>query len=196
MLLRTFLLIGLSLSPAMALAQPAAKPPPAKPQPAKPPTAPAPKKPAATAAAKPEGPKFIGKYDDWIAASHTESGVTVCYAFTRAETSEPALPGRTRVVLTVTQRPSGRDAIAIEAGFSYAPNATVTVQAEQTGLDFYTNQGAAFARDGHAAVAAFKAAGKAVAHSPGPHDTAVTDTFSLKGFTAAYDAISKACPPK
>ena len=43
------------------------------------------------------------------------------------------------VVLTVTERPSGRDAVAIEAGFAYAPNATVTVQVDQTGLEFYTS---------------------------------------------------------
>jgi hypothetical protein len=72
----------------------------------------------------------------------------------------------------------------------------VTVQADQNNLDFYTHQRAAFARDGKAAVAAFRAAARAVAHSPGPRDTAVTDTFSLKGFTAAYEAISKACPPR
>ena len=171
-----------------ASAQPAAKQPPAPP----------PKKPApaATTSAKPDGPKLIGKFDDWIAATHPESGVPVCYAFTRAQSSIPTLAGRGGVVLTVTQRPSGRDAVAMESGFNFAPDATVTVQADQTGLDFYTSQRAAFARDGHAAVVAFKAAGRAIARSPGPHDATVTDTFSLKGFTAAYEAISKACPAR
>ncbi len=31
------------------------------------------------------GPKELGKFDDWIAATHEESGQTVCYAFTRAQ---------------------------------------------------------------------------------------------------------------
>jgi hypothetical protein len=169
-----------------ATAQPAPKQSPAPP----------PKKPAPAAAAKPDGPKLIGKFDDWIAATHPESGVPTCYAFTRVLSSIPTLAGRGGVVLTVTQRPSGRDAVAMEAGFSFAADATVTVQVDQTGLDFYTHQRAAFARDGHAAVVAFKAAGRAIARSPGPHDATVTDTFSLKGFTAAYEAISKACPAK
>lgn len=193
---RPFLLTALSLSLfSAAMAQPAPKQPTAPPK--QPPASPAKKPPpAAAAAANPNGPKLIGKFDDWIAATHPESGVPVCYAFTRAQSSIPTLAGRGGVVLTVTQRPSGRDAVAMEAGFTFAPDATVTVQADQTGLDFYTSQRAAFARDGHAAVAAFKAAGRAIARSPGPHDATVTDTFSLKGFTAAYDAISKACPPK
>jgi hypothetical protein len=157
------------------------------------------KKPAAaskTPTRKAEGPKAIGTFEDWIAATHQEAGQPVCYAFTRAESSIPVLTGRGAVVLTVTQRSSGRDAVAIEAGFPFAANATVDVQADQTGLDFYTAQRAAFARNGHAAVTAFQGAGRAIARSPGPRDEKITDTFSLKGFSAAYAAISKACPAK
>ena len=64
-------------------------------------------------------PRSIGTFDDWQGATHVEAGATVCYAFTRANSSVPALPGRGEVVLTVTQRPSGRDAVAISAGFPY-----------------------------------------------------------------------------
>ncbi|HEY0183633.1 MAG TPA: invasion associated locus B family protein [Rhodopila sp.] len=140
------------------------------------------------------GPRSIGKFDDWTAATHSESGQTVCYAFTRAQSSAPALPGRGAVVLTVTERSSGRDAVAIEAGFAYAPNTTVTVQVDQTGLEFYTAGRNAFARDGKAAVTAFGRGSRAIARSPTPKE--VTDTFSLRGFGAAYAAIVKACPAK
>jgi hypothetical protein len=146
--------------------------------------------------AKPGGPKAIGTFDDWIAATHQEAGLPVCYAFTRAQTSMPALAGRGPVILTVTQRNSGRDAVAMEAGFPFAANATVNVQADQAGLDFYTAQRNAFARNGHAAVTAFQGASRAIARSPGPRQATVTDTFSLKGFGAAYAAIVKACPAK
>ncbi len=157
--------------------------------------APAQKSTAAKHPASP-GPKSIGTFDDWTAATVQEAGQTACYAFTPAQSSAPPLPGRGRVILTVTERGSGRDAAAIEAGFSYAPNAAVTVQVDQTGLEFYTAQRAAFARDGKAAVAAFAKGSRAIARSPGPKDIAVTDTFSLKGFGAAYAAIVKACPAK
>jgi hypothetical protein len=155
----------------------------------KPPAHPAP---AATANA----PKAIGKFDDWQAATHVEGGQTVCYAFTRAAGSTPSLPGRGDVVLTVTQRPALRDAVAISAGFTYATGAAVDVQVDQTALEFYTAQRSAFARDGHAVVNGLQKAGKMVAKSPGPRNAQVADTFSLKGFSAAYAAINKACPPK
>jgi len=181
MILRALLLAVLSVSVvSLAMAQ---QPPPVAVK----------KKPPAP---KPGGPQRLGTYDDWTAATHQEAGQPVCYAFTRAQSSTPPISGRGGVVLTVTQRVAGRDAVALEAGFAYAQDATVTVQADQNSLEFYTHQRAAFARKGHDAVTAFQTSGHAIAHSPGPHDAAVVDTFSLKGFSAAYAAISKACPPK
>jgi hypothetical protein len=155
-----------------------------------------PARPSHPAPARTNPPKAIGRFDDWEAATHVEAGQTVCYAFTYAQTSAPAVPGRGKVVLTVTQRQSGRDAVAISAGFTYAPNAAVAVQADQASLDFYTAQRSAFARDGHGAVTAFEKAKSAVARSPAPHNVQVADTFSLKGFESAYAAINKACPAR
>ena len=165
------LALAVLLAPASALAQ-------AKPAPA----------------ARPEGPKSIGTFQDWQAATHTEGGQTVCYALTRAKPAG-AVPGRGEVVLTVTHRPNLRDAVAISAGFAYAANAEVKVEAGPAVFDFYTAQRSAFAREGAKTVAAFNRVQQAVAKSPGPRGP-VTDTFSLKGFTQAYAAITKACPPK
>ncbi len=200
MTFRAILLTVLPLLPlAPALAQqspPAQQPSPAQQPPSAQPVPAAPKKKPPAAAPKPGAPQAIGTFDDWIAATHKEAGQPVCYAFTRPQNSMPALPGRGTVIMTVSQRGSGRDAVAMEAGFPFAANATVTVQVDQTGLEFYTAQRAAFARNGHAAVAAFENGSRAIARSPGPRDAKVVDTFSLKGFSAAYAAISKACPPK
>lgn len=140
-------------------------------------------------------PKALGKFDEWQAATFNEGGQTVCYAFTRARSSTPAIPGRGEVLLTVTHRVAARDAVSIGAGFAYAANAAVIVQADSAALDFYTAQRSAFAREGKQAIAAFQKAATAIAKSPGPKGP-VADSFSLKGFTPAYAAITKACPPK
>ena len=145
----------------------------------------------------PPPPRSIGKFEEWTAATHQEAGQTVCYAFTRATASTPPLPGRGDVVLTVTQRPGGvRDAVAISAGFAYAPNAEVALQVDQTNLSFYTAQRSAFARNGHATVVAFAHGRQAVAKSPTPRNIVVTDTFSLRGFSPAFAAVNKACSVK
>ncbi len=141
-------------------------------------------------------PKAVGHFDDWTAATNIEAGQKACYAFTRVKSSAPELPGRGEVILTVTQRSTGRDAVALSAGFEYAPNAAVVVMADQTKLDFYTSKRSAFARDGHVAVASFRTSRQALAHSPGPKGVDITDTFSLRGFERAYAAINKECPAK
>lgn len=181
-----FPLVFLALTPALAL--------PARAEAAKKPHHAA-ASPASGAAQRPGGPKSIGQFQDWQAATHEEAGQLACYAFTRATASSPALPGRGAVVLTVTQRPSARDGVAVSAGFPYAPGAEVALDVGGTKLPFYTAGRAAFAKDGHAVVAAFRhAAGPAAVSSPAPHHKDVVDTFSLRGFPAAYAAIDKACP--
>jgi hypothetical protein len=146
----------------------------------------------------PAAPHSIGKFEDWTAATHQEAGQTVCYAFTRAVSSSPAVPGRGDVVLTVTQRPgAARDAVAISAGFAYVANAQVPVQIDQNAaIPFYTAQRSAFAPDGHVVVEALARGNKAVAKSPAPREKVVTDVFNLRGFAPAYAAINKACPGK
>lgn len=141
-------------------------------------------------------PAEIGVFEAWTAASGVEGGQKVCYAFTRATHSTPALPGRGEVMLTVAERPTGRDAVSLSPGFAVAANATPSVQADQTALDFYPAGQSLFARDGHAAALAFERGKLVTARLPGPHGGTVVDSFSLAGFSRAYEAINKACPAK
>ncbi len=153
--------------------------------------------PPAHAAPRPGGgPKSLGKFEDWQAATHMEGGQQVCYAFTRVQSSQPTLPGRGDVVMTVTQRPTARDAVAITAGYSLPTNSDLLLAVNQTELPFYTSGRSAFARDGKATVAAFAGGRQAVAKAPAPRGASVTDTFSLRGFSAAYAAINRVCPAK
>ncbi len=138
-------------------------------------------------------PRSIGRFEEWTSATHQEAGQQVCYAFTRATASTPVLPGRGDVVLTVTQRPGAKDAVAISAGFAYPASAEVQVAVEGTTVPFYTANRSAFAHDGRAAVNAFGRGRQAVARSPGPRNTVVSDSFSLRGFTQAYAAVNRAC---
>ena len=152
---------------------------------------------AAPAFAAAPGPKPLGVFQDWTAASYATGGQTVCYAFTRPTNSVPKLPGRGGVMLTVTERPGSRDEVVLDAGYQYPAKSEPAVQVGPQSLSFYTSGQNAFARDGHAAVMAFEAGAQAVARSPAPTSkTQVVDTFSLNGFTAAYNAVVKACPAK
>jgi hypothetical protein len=157
------------------------------------PAAAAPKSPSPKpAAAGSTAPKELGRFKNWIAATYSENGHAICYAFTRAGSEDPATG--TGPVLSVTDRPSGRNQVAISGGPAYPKGAEMTVQVDQAGLDFYTSGHDAFARDNNATTAAFSRGLTAVARAPGAHGAQTTLTFNLDGFTLAHDAIEKACP--
>lgn len=148
----------------------------------------------ATSAMAQQRPQALGTFQDWTAATYMESGRKVCYAFARASKSEGA-GTRQNVTLTVTHRQQGRDQVALRSGYTYARNAEVSLSVGGTELDFYTAQDNAFAREGAKAVATFRGGASAVAKGQGPQGRGTaTDTFSLSGFSAAYEAISKECP--
>lgn len=145
-------------------------------------------------------PQKLGDFQDWTAATHTESGQKVCYAFTRANRSE-GVPNRSakNVMLVVTHRPQGRDQVALQSGYAYPRNADggdpVQVAVGGTNLGFYTAGSSAFARDNRAALGALRNGKEAVARGPLPNGRGqATDTFSLSGFSAAHEAISRECP--
>ncbi|KAA2214405.1 invasion associated locus B family protein [Teichococcus oryzae] len=149
---------------------------------------------ASLPAAAQQRPQALGTFGDWTAASMGQGAQKICYAFTRASKTDGA-GNRQNVILTVTHRPQGRDQVALQSGYTYVRNAEVEVEVGGTDLDFYPAQDNAFAREGTRAVAVFKAGANAVAKGTGPQGRGrATDTFSLSGFTAAYEAISKECP--
>ncbi len=138
----------------------------------------------------------IGVFGDWQAATYVDAGQTVCYAFTRPlvggkPTTSPGEP-----VLSIAERPTIRDAVAIAAGFTYPSGAVVPVTIGNVKQDFYTSGSSAFSRDGAGMVVAMEKGSYLVADSPAPGNRTITNRFSLKGFTAAHTAIVKACPPK
>ena len=136
-------------------------------------------------------PQKLGEFQSWTAASFTEGGQKTCYAFARPTKSE----GGQGVLLTVTHRHNARDTVTISAGYSFPRGADAPVSVGDTVLNFYTSGTVAAARDGAAAVRAFRNGRDAVMKAPGANGKGtVTDSFPLSGFGAAYDAISKDCP--
>lgn len=146
--------------------------------------------PAAAAPPRP-APKELGAFGAWIAATNGVGREKLCYAFTRTDGQNPATG--TGPVLSVTDRATGRNQVAISGGPLYPKGAGAMLQVGATALDFYTSGHDAFARDGHAAVIAFERGATAVMHPPGKNTRPLT--FSLTGFSAAHAAMRKACPP-
>jgi invasion protein IalB len=143
-------------------------------------------------------PQRLGNHQNWTAATHQDGGQKVCYAFTRASSSEAAPPNRQNVTLTVTHRPGGRDQVAVSVGYALPRGAESVLTVGSNEFRSYgVVQSSAFFQNGDGLIRAFRAGRDAVARTPGPTGRPpVSDTFSLVGFTAAYEAISRECPAR
>lgn len=153
---------------------------------------------AAAPAAAQQGsrPTRLGDFQSWTAVTHTEAGQRVCYAFTRARSID-GVPGRMapNVMLLVTHRTDQRDQVAVRPGYTFARGAEAALVVGNASLPFFTANDTAFARDGAAVVAALRGGKEALSRGPGPNNRGVSaDVFPLQGFTAAYAAITRACP--
>jgi len=143
-------------------------------------------------------PERLGTHGAWTAAKHQEGGQTVCYAFARAASSQGAPSNRVTVTLTVTHRPTGRDQVAVSVGYPLPRSGESVLTVGNAEFRSYAVVGSsAFFQNGAQLIAAFRGGREAVARSPGPPGRqAVSDTFSLSGFSAAYQAISRECPAR
>lgn len=151
---------------------------------------------AAPAFAFAAGPTALGpnagQYGQWTAATYGQGSDKVCYAFTAPQSSTPAMQGRGKVMLTVSERKSASNEVSVTSGYDYPKNAKVQLTVGNSVFPLYTQRNVAFAADGKGAVTAFRIANAAVVTSSGPQGD-VTDQFSLDGFSAAYHAIVAAC---
>ncbi len=152
--------------------------------------------PAAALAAGPSalGPNG-GKYGSWTAATYGNGDAKICYAFTTVQNAKPAIKSRGKVMLTVTNRKGSANEVSITSGYDYPKDAKVKLAVGPKSFDFYTQKNIAFTSSGTDAVTAFKSGDAATVTGPAPKGKiTVTDQFSLSGFSAAYKAISDACP--
>jgi hypothetical protein len=140
-------------------------------------------------------PRLLGDFGRWTAAVQRERGQTLCYAFTQPTRMSHR---RSDVYLMVTHQGGRRNEVALAADYRYPRAARVRVTVGRTVLPFEAEGSTAFAANGAAAVAAFRRGSTAVAEGPrrAGRTGTVTDTFSLRGFTAAYNAISRECPAR
>ena len=155
---------------------------------------------AQPASAQPaNGVSPIGAFRDWYTFQYQEEGSPVCFMVTRPTRSEGDYTRRGEVFMMVTHRPgrNSRDVVSILTGYTYreGSEATIAVDGGQP-FTLFTEGENAWAYDSQtdqAAIAAMKAGTRAVVRGTSSRGTLTTDTFSLLGFTAAYEAITGAC---
>lgn len=159
---------------------------------------------AGAALAQPAAPAsgFIDTFDDWSAFAEKENGKPLCYMASLPKKSEGDYAQRGDTYVMVTDRPAEKTVgeISVRAGYAYKEGSEVEVRIDSNQpFKLFTDQGFAWTRDAktdQALISSMRAGSTMIVVGTSGRGTLTTDTYSLKGFTAAYEAISKACGVK
>lgn len=149
-----------------------------------------------------ETPKILGEYGDWTAWTYGEGNSMICYISSTPKKDEGKYKKRGDIYAVVTHRPSENayDEVSFVAGYTFKSQAAFTVKiGNQIFNKTFTEGDKAWtttADEDKKLVVAMKRGDKMTADGVSSRGTATKDTYSLKGFSSAYQAISSKCKKK
>lgn len=144
-------------------------------------------------------PQLIGEYDDWSAYVYKEGKNNVCYMASTPQKSEGKYTKRGDVYLVITHRPADKsfDVVNFVAGYTYKNDAKVIVKIGKDMIsDFFVESDKAWTMNAGVdkkLVEAMKKGERLIIDGTSVKGTVTKDTYSLKGFSSAYRAISAKC---
>ena len=144
------------------------------------------------------GESFLGQHSDWEAFSDKEAGKTFCYVGSEPTKMRGKYKKRGATYIIVTHRPAekSQNVVSIRAGYTHKASSEVEITVGKKKFKLFTKDGWAFTRDSSTDNALVKAMVRGTVMTVkgiSGRGTKTTDTYSLKGFTAAYRTIGIAC---
>lgn len=142
--------------------------------------------------------KVLGTFQDWQAYLSVDGNKRLCYMASAPQKKEPATAKRGDVLVFVTHRPADkeRDVVNFQLGYPLKANSDVRVTIDAKPYNLFTDKDTAWTRnpgDDKALVQAMMKASTMTVGGESDRGTKTTDTYSLRGFSAAYKEINKAC---
>lgn len=146
-------------------------------------------------------PKQLGSFGPWSAHALVEAAGKTCYMYGEPKSSTGKYTRRDQTFIQITHRPAegARNQVSVTAGYTYRRDSEVDIDIDGRTFAMFTDRDTAWARekrDDAALVAAMKAGRAMIVRGTSTRGTITTDTYSLKGFTAAHALIGKACGVK
>lgn len=140
----------------------------------------------------------LGAFKDWKAQSFKESGKDVCTMWSEPTESAGDYKKRGPVYIFVTHRPYANrlDEISVNIGYKFKKAAPVNVSIGERDYALFSDGDTAWTRtskEDRRLVRAMRKGSKLTITGVSSRGTKTSDTFSLSGFTAAYNTITKAC---
>jgi invasion protein IalB len=145
--------------------------------------------------------KSLGTFKVWSAMTFEEDDKTVCMMWSQPEKAEGKYKKRGEIFAFVTHRPGDREMnkVSFETGYSFKEASEVRVTIDRKTYTLYTDGSTAWSydvKDDARMVKAMRAGRTMIMEGVSNRGTQTRDTYSLSGFTAAHNAINRACKPK
>lgn len=150
-------------------------------------------------AAAAQASEFLGAHRDWSVYAFNEGDRRICYVASEPRRQEGNYARRGDPAVLVTRRPGPQavDEVSVQPGYSYLEGSEVEVTVDQQTFELFTQGQHAWAKTEEADRALIEAMRRGVEMTVRGTSTRKTfslDTYSLLGFTAAYNAMADACP--
>lgn len=147
--------------------------------------------------------KSLGEFRGWQAYSFPENGRTVCVVWGQPRKAEGKYKKRGDIRVFIAHRswtkPKRLHEISFEAGYAFKKGSEATVTIDRKKYVLFTDGDTAWNRepkDDAAMASAMRGGKQLIIRGVSSRGTKTKDTYSLLGFTAAHNAINKACKVK
>jgi invasion protein IalB len=148
-------------------------------------------------AASAQTPEFLGTHRDWNVYAFTEDSQKICYMASEPKKQEGDYTRRGSPAVLVTRRPNPRvDEVSVQPGYSYLEGSEVEVDIGNRKFALFTRGEHAWTKseeEDRALIEAMKRGSDMTVRGTSTKRTFSLDTYSLLGFTAAYQAMVDAC---
>lgn len=144
-----------------------------------------------------QNPEYLSSHRDWHTFQMVEDGTQVCFMATRPTDSRGNYTRRGEIGLFVTHRPGQNSwsVVSLHTGYTYQEGSSVSARIGSDSFTFFTAGEVAFAyeEDDARLIGDMRDGADVIIEGTSSRGTLTTDTFSLRGFTAAYEQISSIC---
>ena len=151
------------------------------------------------AAQQTKAPTPLQTFERWATYTYnTAAGAKVCYAATQPTETAPQGVNRDPVFMFITNRPKEgvKHEVSVITGYPYKEGSKTTVKIGDATFSMYTKDQGAWvdnAAEESRFIAAMKGGSDMVITGTSRRGTVTTDTYSLKGVTAALKRIDGEC---
>lgn len=140
--------------------------------------------------------EFVRAHGEWNVYTLMQDGKKTCYIASAPTGKSGTYKSRGEPYALVTHRSADVDEVSVSSGYPYKEKSEAKLNVDKKEYKLFTKDELAWAYDekqDSTIVKAMKKGSKMVVKGSSQKGTTSADTYSLKGFSKAYDEMKKQC---